>query len=81
MDPWIDRSIDGAAALHGDDQYLFQKTPKIQVQETIGAGDSFIAGVILAIVELELRDLDMVLRFATNFASAKCAQVGHVDVC
>lgn len=64
----------GAAALDHD-RYHWHAAPRLErVIDTIGAGDTFNAGIIAAL--LANRDLDDALRDAVELATRKCGQKG-----
>lgn len=71
----------GAVALHLESETKFSSgAGRVEViMDTVGAGDTFIAGIILG---LGVRGLDIGrgLRFACGLASQKCTQYGFKDL-
>ena len=83
----ITQGIKGVQAWHGTAGTLHVETPKVQVVDTIGAGDSFQAALLFALYTLgrintgTLRKIDAgelrrVLSFAAACAAITCSRVG-----
>jgi fructokinase len=83
----ITQGIKGVQAWHGKAGVLQVETPKVEVVDTIGAGDSFQAALLFALYTLgrinteTLRKIDAVelrraLSFATACAAITCGRVG-----
>jgi len=83
----ITQGIKGVQAWHGNAGVLQVETPKIEVVDTIGAGDSFQAALLFALYTLqridtgtlekiEAGELRRVLSFAAACAAITCGRVG-----
>jgi fructokinase len=83
----ITQGIKGVQAWHGNAGTLHVETPKIEVVDTIGAGDSFQAALLFALYTLgrintetlkkiEAGELRRVLSFAAACAAITCGRVG-----
>ncbi|KAF9271934.1 hypothetical protein BGZ88_005418, partial [Linnemannia elongata] len=67
----------GAVGLHLESRTRFSSSAGVipMVVDTVGAGDTFIAGMILAL-GVRGYDIGRSLRFACELASLKCSQYG-----
>ena len=83
----ITQGIKGVQAWHGNAGTLHVEAPKIEVVDTIGAGDSFQAALLFALYTLgrintetlkkiEAGELRRVLSFAAACAAITCGRVG-----
>jgi fructokinase len=83
----ITQGVKGVQAWHGNAGTLHVETPKIEVVDTIGAGDSFQAALLFALHALgriatgPLRQIDAdelrrALSFAAACAAITCGRVG-----
>jgi fructokinase len=83
----VTRGLRGAQAWHRNAGTISVKTPALGVVDTIGAGDSFQAGLLFALSalgrirrddlsRLDGRDLERVLAFATSCAAITCTRPG-----
>ena len=69
--PWAE---EGAAAWCNDDVITVTPNPPGQIVDTLGAGDTFVAGFLHA--RARHMTLKCALDFACNLASAKCTMDG-----
>ena len=83
----ITQGIKGVQAWHGQAGTLHVETPKVEVVDTIGAGDSFQAALLFALQalgrintetlkEIDAGELRRVLSFAAACAAITCGRVG-----
>jgi len=83
----ITQGIKGVQAWHGNTGVLHVETPKIEVVDTIGAGDSFQAALLFALYTLgrintgtlkkiDAGELRRVLSFAAACAAITCGRIG-----
>jgi fructokinase len=83
----VTRGRDGAVALRADGARLEVGAPSVTVADTVGAGDAFTAGLLVALVEREVRtraalehlgdaELAETLAFAARVAAITCTRLG-----
>ena len=79
---FVTQGGDGAQAFGQDGQHIHVNAPKISVQDTVGAGDTFQAALIHSIFEqggpdrLAHLDAEHTARFAAHAAALTCERVG-----
>ncbi|MEZ5190437.1 MAG: PfkB family carbohydrate kinase [Schumannella sp.] len=71
----VTRGSEGADAL-ADGAALHVDVPRVAVADTIGAGDSFMAGLLAALLELGFGDPSRALEFAARCAAVTVSRPG-----
>ena len=66
----------GGAELHAHGQRLHQASPRIEIADTVGAGDSSIGGLLYSLMNHPDADGATHLRYAVATGSAACLQSG-----
>jgi fructokinase len=66
----------GGAELHAHGQRLQQASPRIEIADTVGAGDASIGGLLYSLMEQTGTDWPEHLRYAVASGSAACLQSG-----
>lgn len=66
----------GGAELHVHGQCLQQSSPRIEIVDTVGAGDASIGGLLYSLIEQPGADWPEHLRYAVASGSAACLQSG-----
>jgi fructose-1-phosphate kinase PfkB-like protein len=64
----------------GTSSVVFSSGFKVDAVETIGAGDSFIAGAICSLVTSATNDLGKHVEFACLCGAQKCSQIGFSNI-
>jgi len=72
----VTRGGDGADALLRDGRRVHVDAPRVAVADTIGAGDSFMAGLLVGVLERGLEDPEETLRFAAACAAITVSRPG-----
>jgi fructokinase len=96
FDRWFDRGVslilltrgaEGAEAISRNGKKTFGETPRMEVADTVGAGDTFMAAALAYLMEKEYFDRESIanldedqlaglLGFANRAAAINCARVG-----
>jgi fructokinase len=65
-----------AAELHADGQCLRQACPRVEVADTVGAGDASVGGLLFSLMTHPAADRSEHLRWAVAAGTAACMQAG-----
>jgi len=64
------------AQLHAGKQLLRQASPRVEIADTVGAGDASIGGLLFSLMNHPGADWSTHLRFAVAAGTAACLQAG-----
>jgi len=78
---------DGAEGFSSSGNYAFVETPKVEIADTVGAGDTFLAATLAYLYQTEMMDTDKLqemnsdqlsacLLYASHAAAINCSRIG-----